>query len=880
MALNKSKKVTHHRTLIKTPSLWLSSFSFRKRNMSTASPCATQVRFFAISSVLILFLSTVYWALLSARLQQNNADQVANTMLFEHWSTFHQATFPLDHNFLIKWPVFIFIQLIGPTNTNFIAVTVVITVLTVGALAYLLYRIDRRPVVFGTLLLAMSSILLLVPPLPTASGLLPVNMAMLTTRNLEYILYIIGLIFIIRSKKLLSFSFIGGVSCLALLFASDRLFLFLSLGGSLLAFVAYSVARVRANRKLIMTWLLASVVASLLAILIISLINHSGLTDIVSSGNSGPYSLVHTFRKFIVGCLFAVLGILTNFGANPVFDTGVVAHFFVTARAHLADIGVISFITNFLLFCFSLFASLSLLARSIKKQPPLNEREIEAPQQLSLLLIWSTLMAVAAFILTEHYYASDARYLSIAFFALFISAASFLRQRDIISKRVAMLLSGLLLISIGAGLHITWDIYKTDQSALSDIAQRNSLVSAALSSHPVSLLIGDYWRVLPIKTLTPRSLTVMPMSNCTQPLEILSSEAWRPNLSHRSFAYLLSLDKGVTTFPSCTIQQAVQNYGYPNKTILIKGSYSRPRELLLFYDAGLHHKKVLLSSNYKLRTITPIDRSQLPKTLCSKTIVNIVAHQDDDLLFMNPDLSHSINDGNCIRTIYITAGDAGLGKLYWLQRERGSENAYDYMLQLPNDIWVYRTIKLSDHSYVTIANPRKNHKVYLVFFRLPDGNLNGNGFLAENHESLAKLESGKINLIHSVDGQSFYTSNDLIVALQDLLQIFQPTEIHTMATYNLNLQYPDHSDHLAAGRYTEKAYQQTANLTVPLRFYYGYPIRSLPSNINSDDLSIKTAVFLAYTKYAQDTGCNTSVSCLRLNTYGSYLRRQYSYLQP
>ena len=39
--------------------------------------------------------------------------------------------------------------------------------------------------------------------------------------------------------------------------------------------------------------------------------------------------------------------------------------------------------------------------------------------------------------------------------------------------------------------------------------------------------------------------------------------------------------------------------------------------------------------------------------------MQIVAHEDDDLLFMNPDLEHAIDAGSCVRTIYVTAGDAG-----------------------------------------------------------------------------------------------------------------------------------------------------------------------------------------------------------------------------
>jgi hypothetical protein len=80
--------------------------------------------------------------------------------------------------------------------------------------------------------------------------------------------------------------------------------------------------------------------------------------------------------------------------------------------------------------------------------------------------------------------------------------------------------------------------------------------------------------------------------------------------------------------------------------------------------------------------------------------VYVVAHPDDDLLFMNPDIQTSIAHGNNVTVVVLTAGDqydddfmpswAGkherCGKpshddpeLYWRDRERGLLNAYAYM---------------------------------------------------------------------------------------------------------------------------------------------------------------------------------------------------------
>jgi len=47
---------------------------------------------------------------------------------------------------------------------------------------------------------------------------------------------------------------------------------------------------------------------------------------------------------------------------------------------------------------------------------------------------------------------------------------------------------------------------------------------------------------------------------------------------------------------------------------------------------------------------------------------------------------------------------------------------------------------------------------------LPDGNLNGQGFSSSHNESLARLEAGQVKTLHSVDGQSTYTSQELVNA--------------------------------------------------------------------------------------------------------------------
>src|SRR6476646_7548018 len=69
--------------------------------------------------------------------------------------------------------------------------------------------------------------------------------------------------------------------------------------------------------------------------------------------------------------------------------------------------------------------------------------------------------------------------------------------------------------------------------------------------------------------------------------------------------------------------------------------------------------------------------------------VNIVAHQDDDILFMNPDILKSVVAGHRQVTVYITAGNIGIGgdqHAYSLTREAGAIAGYQKLLQLADTI--------------------------------------------------------------------------------------------------------------------------------------------------------------------------------------------------
>ncbi len=834
---------------------------------------------YLFTSIFILLATTLFWSIKGAVLQLSNADQLVDPYLFQSSSTFHNAQFPGAHTFLLKWPLFYLIKLFGYSSASFVIITVSVVLLTIAILAFILYRIEHRPLVLGTLFLALASTLLLIPAQPYSGGLLPVNMAMLTTRNLEYAFYLASLMLFVRAQRIKSWPFWFGVLCLGVLIASDKLFLSIAIGGGILALLTYSLTKNWKLANISGRWLLGSIVAAITAVGIQALITVTKITNLVSQQSVGPYGLAHNLHDVLLGIVYSITGLLTNFGANPAYDTTVLRQFPHQMLSRMFGLGGFAFLINILILLAGLYCLYRIIRSSLLTRHAAFKND--SSFQLLIMMVFSTAIALFLFVLSNHQYSVDARYLTIAFFTIFIAIAVFTKSRKWKSEYLVFI-GAIIIVGIIFGIFTSSRAYHSENASLAVIKNRDSQIKQLLHNRDGKVLVGDYWRVLPIKLQTGKNLNIMPLANCTQARSTLTSKTWKYNLNKQGFEYLLNLDQKLTNYPSCSFKQVVTTYGQPNSSTVIAGSVSSPKEIILRYDNGAHKSGPLkVSLIQPSDTIAPTNLSDLPYKPCNRpTVLTVVAHQDDDLLFMNPDNIHAIQAGYCMRTIYVTAGDGGNNKFYWLGREQGSESAYNTMLPGSSLIWEERIVKIANNQYVTIANPRGNSSLLIVFMRLPDGNLKGDGFKATNHESLVKLYSGKIQTIHSVDGQSKYTSSDLVSALDSLMHFFQPTEIHTQANY-VSARYSDHSDHMTVGSFVKRVYsryeteQFNNQLIIPIKYYIGYPVHGFAANVPAQDLPAKAAAYFAYSKYDAAV-CKTIKQCNFDSTFGLYLNRQYT----
>ncbi len=321
---------------------------------------------------------------------------------------------------------------------------------------------------------------------------------------------------------------------------------------------------------------------------------------------------------------------------------------------------------------------------------------------------------------------------------------------------------------------------------------------------------------------------------------------------------------------TCTVADIIAQFGSPQR-----------QEAIVGFGTGLVYSgdKIQFSGSNNpkigrrlLDKMTAKQSSALPHLSgCSKgTLDVIVAHPDDDLLFMNPDLKNQLSV-RCVRTIYVTAGDDGRHTGYWMRRQSGIEAAYASMIGLPNE-WNDSLITLDDHNILT-RTLNGYGAASLVFLRLPDGGTSGAGFADTGFSSIKNLYDNRKLVLSTIDGRSTYNYSQLAKIISSIIFADKPDRIFTSLSGGY-LSSGDHSDHLQVGLLAVNAKASTKSRAI-LTQYVGYPSNSLPANLSTEQTAQKKAVFDVYAS-------EDSAICIHLNncqiiesTYGNYFSRMY-----
>ncbi|MFJ8858382.1 PIG-L family deacetylase [Streptomyces sp. NPDC102451] len=286
-------------------------------------------------------------------------------------------------------------------------------------------------------------------------------------------------------------------------------------------------------------------------------------------------------------------------------------------------------------------------------------------------------------------------------------------------------------------------------------------------------------------------------------------------------------------------------------------------------------------------------------------LMQILAHPDDDLYFMNPDTRLALDAGTPLVCVYLTAGEAdGVNKIpgrarpapdrsaYSSSRHQGLRQAYATLLGLEKFTpWEMSVAELGDgHRAEVNTLTAGTRRVELVF-------LNTAMHTGRQRLGLPSLWQDRRLVLRTVvaDGSPLrragsYTYDGLIDVLAGLLERFRPTVVHTLdpdpdiqhsteAVRRADSEqhgYSDHADHTAAACFAWAAMirwvarSTRAGGEVPgftATSFRGYYNRHWPKNLPPGVLETKAAALVPYGG-SPDWECGNPAGCGDYNVGG------------
>jgi LmbE family N-acetylglucosaminyl deacetylase len=237
-----------------------------------------------------------------------------------------------------------------------------------------------------------------------------------------------------------------------------------------------------------------------------------------------------------------------------------------------------------------------------------------------------------------------------------------------------------------------------------------------------------------------------------------------------------------------------------------------------------------------------------PHALC----MQVVAHQDDDLFFMNPDIDRTIAGGVPTVTVYMTAGQVtGDGKTPEEKahnRQKGVLNAYASMAGLADGDdssqaeWDSSAWSVGG-KIVERYRLRERPTIQLVFLDLLDGKLD-DLYGGTPHSTIVPAEQ------HNVSAPQQYSKADAVAVLRGIMSDLQPTVLRAQDSEPQRRRdyRRDHADHIAAARFARDA---AASYTNPLHEvnYRDYNIVNVPINLDAGDAIRKNDILQIYARY-------------------------------
>ncbi|MFF5448706.1 PIG-L family deacetylase [Streptomyces sp. NPDC012888] len=272
------------------------------------------------------------------------------------------------------------------------------------------------------------------------------------------------------------------------------------------------------------------------------------------------------------------------------------------------------------------------------------------------------------------------------------------------------------------------------------------------------------------------------------------------------------------------------------------------------------------------------------------SVVQVVAHPDDDLFFMNPDLSRSIAAGMKVATVYLTSGESdGRNEAhgahlddpvrpadhaaYAEARQNGIRGAYAQMATGDRtSAWQRRSVRTagggSAEVDVLVARPEVN----LVWMQLREAR----SISDDAPDSLRGLWDGRVPALgaqltsQTPVGEWFsYTKDEAIRAIAKVFEMYRPTTIRTQdptpGMWEDGSVLADHQDHVYGARFVQAAAERYAASTGRPHFsvqnYVSYPNSSLPPTLDRETGEEKLGYLETYAWTDHEDWCGSPAGC-------------------